>query len=341
MLLPLSIELDDKWKFGFNASFAVMFFYVISGFLITYTLNRNYSRDLAGAGRFFINRFIRIFSLYWPLVALSFLVFGGAWESFAAASLPDKATSLFLIGMDWRLAFASYPEQHWEAAITVMHQAWTLGAELTFYLLAPLLMRSWKIGAALLVASFGLRAAFVYSSGVDVQEPWTYQFLGTTLGFFMLGHLACLAGMRWRSLAQPAIGLLLLVCSFATMLYATPWIGFDTTRFWGAVLLFALALPGLFEATKGIRWMNLLGDLSYPVYLVHTAVLVLLGPWLISFALPLDVMSKTEAGWLSVVAFLAVTMLAAATVHWLLEVPAAYAMRRLSGWRKRPAPQGV
>jgi hypothetical protein len=36
-----------------------------------------------------------------------------------------------------------------------------LRAELTFYLAAPLLMRSWKIGAALLAVSFGLRAAFV------------------------------------------------------------------------------------------------------------------------------------------------------------------------------------
>jgi hypothetical protein len=29
---------DDKMKCGFNAGYAVMFFYIISGFLITFTL---------------------------------------------------------------------------------------------------------------------------------------------------------------------------------------------------------------------------------------------------------------------------------------------------------------
>ncbi|HET9395217.1 MAG TPA: hypothetical protein VFO36_04095, partial [Nitrospiraceae bacterium] len=43
-----SIFLDDVVKFGFNAGYAVMFFYVISGFLITYTLTRNYKRDRSG-----------------------------------------------------------------------------------------------------------------------------------------------------------------------------------------------------------------------------------------------------------------------------------------------------
>src|SRR5712664_25633 len=69
---------DDGYKLGFNAGYAVMFFYVISGFLITYTLTRNYSPDLAGALSFYRQRFIRIFSLYWPVVLLSFLLLDGA-----------------------------------------------------------------------------------------------------------------------------------------------------------------------------------------------------------------------------------------------------------------------
>jgi peptidoglycan/LPS O-acetylase OafA/YrhL len=167
---------NDGYKFGFNSGYAVMFFYVVSGFLITYTLNRNYDRDLHGTFKFYKNRFIRIFSLYWPLVILTLLIFDWAWERFLAASLPDKLTGIFLLGMDWRVAFASYPETHFDAAIGGLHQAWTLGAELTFYLLAPLLMRSWKIGAALLVASFGLRAAFVIAFGNDLHDVGIYLF---------------------------------------------------------------------------------------------------------------------------------------------------------------------
>jgi peptidoglycan/LPS O-acetylase OafA/YrhL len=59
-------------------------------------------------------------------------------------------------------------------------------------------------------------------------------------------------------------------------------------------------------------------------------VLMTVGPWLIKFALPLDVMSKGEAGWVSIVVFLGVTTAVAAVVHKLLEVPVARAMHRIA-----------
>lgn len=77
---------------------------------------------------------------------------------------------IFLFGMDWRVAFADYPATRYDAAIGGLHQAGTLGAEMTFYLLAPLLMYSWKIGAALLAASLGLRAYFVGELGTDLND---------------------------------------------------------------------------------------------------------------------------------------------------------------------------
>ena len=173
-------------------------------------------------------------------------------------------------------------------------QAWTLGAELTFYLLAPLFVRSWRTGAVMLVASFGLRAFFVFRYGTGLDDIWTYAFAGTTFGFFMLGHLACLSG---RHLAKPWLGVVLTVGSFAVMAFGGSYASFDTPRnFWISVLLFSLAVPGLFEATKGVRWINALGDLSYPIYLVHTMVLVLIGPWLIRYALPLDWLDPVGAG---------------------------------------------
>ena len=48
ILRPRSTFLDDIFKLGFNAGYAVMFFYVVSGSLITCTLTRNYDRDLRG-----------------------------------------------------------------------------------------------------------------------------------------------------------------------------------------------------------------------------------------------------------------------------------------------------
>ena len=331
VLSEMGILLEDNWKAGFNAGYAVMFFYVISGFLITYTLQRNYKIEPAGLVDFYRNRFIRIFSLYWPLVLLTFAMFPFAWDRFVAASFADQLTGVFLIGMDWRLAFASYPQPHLEASISTLHQAWTLGAELTFYLFAPFLMRSWRIGATLLVASFGLRAYFVIENGTDVQNCWTYQFIGTTLGFFMLGHLAAMFG---RHLANPVFGLGLLIGSVATMGWMGSYDSFDTLRFWVSTIMFTLALPGVFAATKSIPWMNLAGDLSYPLYLVHTGVLVVVGPWLVTHALPVDYMPPTSAGYVSVAVFVVIATVAALIVHQLIEVPTARAMQAVLRGKK-------
>jgi peptidoglycan/LPS O-acetylase OafA/YrhL len=335
MLHEKSIFLDDVVKFGFNAGYAVMFFYVISGFLITFTLTRNYATDRSGVTAFYRNRFIRIFSLYWPMVILAFILVASAWPQFVASSLPDKFTSIFLLGMDWRVAFATYPTTSFAGTIDGLHQAWTLGAELLFYLLAPIFIRSWKIGATALIASFSLRAYFVFRYGSDVQDVWTYHFVGTTFGFFMLGHLACLFG---RYLANPWLGVILTVSSFLVMLYGGSYASFDTPRFWVSVLLFSVAVPGLFEATKNVRWMNALGDLSYPVYLIHTLVLIEFGPWLLESALSLVSLGKVGAGYASLVAFAVATTLAAALVHRFLEMPTAWAMRAaLQGWKTRSA----
>jgi peptidoglycan/LPS O-acetylase OafA/YrhL len=76
VLRPHSVFFDDVYKLGFNSGYAVMFFYVVSGFLITYTLSRNYDRDLHGTFKFYKNRFIRIFSL-----SLSLSLSTGRWSS--------------------------------------------------------------------------------------------------------------------------------------------------------------------------------------------------------------------------------------------------------------------
>jgi peptidoglycan/LPS O-acetylase OafA/YrhL len=108
--------------------------------------------------------------------------------------------------------------------------------------------------------------------------------------------------------------------------------------------LFTLALPGLFEGTKNIRWMNAAGDLSYPVYLVHTLVLYGLGARLLKVSLPLSYLPPVAAGLVSIAIFVLVTTAVAFAAHRLLEVPIARAMHKLSslrGSRKRPTPPTV
>jgi peptidoglycan/LPS O-acetylase OafA/YrhL len=258
------------------------------------------------------------------------LFFEVARFAFVAGTLWDKLTGVFLLCADWNIAFATYPTPHFGATIRLLEQAWTLGAELTFYLMAPLLMRSWKFGAILLVASFGVRWLFV---GNDPNGTWTYYFIGSTICFFMLGHLICLAARRWRVLADPRVSLPLAVCSFMVMTFGSYAGSFDGPRLWVSVLLFTIALPGLFEATKNLRWMNIAGDLSYPIYLIHLVVLVLIGQWLLGAVQSVPSLTPAAIGYGSIMTFLLAATGVAALVHRLLEVPVAQAMRYVAGHR--------
>jgi peptidoglycan/LPS O-acetylase OafA/YrhL len=123
---------------GLNGTTAVLLFYVISGFLISFALSNKYGTSSGGIAHFYAGRVIRIFSLYWPLLLLAALV-SKNW--ILSAPIIDKFLSVTVIGMDWRFAFADYPNLH-VVTMPVLGQAWTLSAELTFYLIAPFLLRS-------------------------------------------------------------------------------------------------------------------------------------------------------------------------------------------------------
>lgn len=259
-------------------------------------------------------------------MAFTFWLVPAAWPQFATAGLPQQISAIFLIGMDWQLAAGIR-----NASIFGLEQAWTLGAELVFYLTAPLLMRSWKLGVMFLVASLGFRAGFVIMYGPDLDATWTYTFPGSTFCFFMLGHLICLASRRWRPLSSTWLGWTMLGLSVMAMLWGGSYADFDGRRFWLSVILFTLALPGVFHATARSRWMSELGDLSYPVYLVHIL------PILADVAIPVGEVTQTLGGspYTSVACYLVVVLGCAIVAHHLFERPAAYLMTRLI---VRPAP---
>jgi peptidoglycan/LPS O-acetylase OafA/YrhL len=236
-----------------------------------------------------------------------------------------------LIGSDWRLSFADYPAAHWGAMLDGLHPAWTLGAELTFYLVAPLLMRSWKLGVALLALTFGTRACFVWHVGPGLHEPWTYYFAPSTFCFFLFGHFICRAGLRWDAFtANRKLAFMLLAASITTMALGN-YDNFDSLRFWISILCFSAALPSIFAATKDLRLLNLMGNVSFSVYLIHILVFVWFGGLISKLAVsPLPRLSA----YVSVLVALAFVLLAAVVAH-SAETIVAYALRVALGIRSR------
>ena len=149
-------------------------------------------------------------------------------QMFFVGSLADKFTNLFLFGMNWRISFADYPDTHWNAALFGMRQAWTLGAELTFYLVAPFLLRTPRLCLLVFLGSVVVRAVCVAVYGFD--EHWTYYFLPSTFLFFLLGHFGRLASEQVSFVNSPIFGTAMLIAMIIGLL--KEHVAWDTRQFW-------------------------------------------------------------------------------------------------------------
>jgi peptidoglycan/LPS O-acetylase OafA/YrhL len=158
-----------SWQPHLSGGRAVQMFYVISGFLITLILSGKYSADPHGRWIFYTNRALKIFVPYLAVLAgtvvLSLAVYALTGNAASLAAFFAEAhnmsastwayalvSNLFLFGQDWG-SFLAYRggEVVWDlhaleqpSSAGMFHidtPAWTLSIELSFYLVAPFLVR--------------------------------------------------------------------------------------------------------------------------------------------------------------------------------------------------------
>src|SRR3984885_253903 len=319
---------DSSWALNIIGGRAVIFFYIVSGFLMSYVLDRKYPATHRGTYQFFSSRFLRIYPLWWAVVAFSAFALHAQW--------PDQSplqifSSIFLFGSDWIVSFATYPKEYMGFFAPGTEVGWTLGIELTFYLLAPWLLRSTRLALAVLIGSGALPTAAFFFIGPNGPSYliWSYFTLPSVMMFFLLGHFArripvVRAVGRW-----PSVAILSASLWFSSRNNWPPINDWFPTNFYLAAILFAVALPAIFEATKDNRLSNWLGDLTYPLYLTHTLFLwALFGKWqilgapgegLVAFAKTLGSPYVASAFVFATLAILCVV--AALIVHLICERP--------------------
>lgn len=304
----------DQWIW-LNGGTAVMLFYVISGFLIGYVLDKKYSEAARGNLEFYRSRFIRIFSLYWPLLA----IFALAYPRLVPHGLRDGLVSLFIVGGDWVVPFADYPAAH-NPYFPFLGQAWSVASELTFYAMAPLVFRSIRLTATLCAVSLAIHIPLQIEFPQD--QAWTYHFFPGALWLFMAGDIARRIAKRYPALYGDAAGAAAIVGAII-FLRLTMWKGGTFGAFFYPMVgCFALSLPWLFERTKDHRVMNFFGNLTYPIYLTHAAVIVLVfGPLIQRYGI------VSALGLIA--AFFCALIVIGAIAHYLIEVPCAAAMRQI------------
>ena len=345
------ITCDAGWTLNVIGGRSVVFFYIVSGFLMSYVLDSKYPRTKAGTYQFYKSRFLRIYPLWWAMVVFSTVTVSAAWLHQSPLGI---FSAIFLFGSDWLVPFAHYPEQYFGFFPFRTEIGWTLGAEMTFYLLAPWLLRSVPLALAALVGSLAVRIVVFFVVSPHPPSPqeyiiWSYFFLPSTFMFFMLGHLARRVPYIGTAGPWPAFVILAAAVWFVSRNGWAPAGDWFRINDYAAAVLFALALPGIFEATKNNRVSNWLGDLTYPLYLTHDMTMsALFGLWglvgvpgmtFVNFAKSFS--SPYTTGLVLFVLLAIACSLVALVVHVLVELPLRFvAVRLIAGleplvWRPR------
>lgn len=278
---------------------AVEGFYIISGFYMALILDRKYRGAEAGPWLFYSNRLLRLFPVYLVLLAAALALRPEVWARFregwdamgGGAATLLVGTNLALFGQDLvqflrldpatgGLALAIPPAGGALSLQKYMFipQAWTLGVELLFYLMAPFVLgRRTAVVAGLLALSVAARA-WGLEAGLD-GTVWRYRFFPFEVAFFLVGSLAYRlhARLPWQRLDRRLVGAagavpLALMVAYPLLPKAHVLPTFSAAHL---ILCGSLALgtPFLFEASKRLRWDRTVGDMSYPLYLCHLLVI--------------------------------------------------------------------
>jgi peptidoglycan/LPS O-acetylase OafA/YrhL len=298
-LLALAVAIDHaNGLFGnrmISGLFAVQSFYVVSGFLIAHILTRKYPDTREGLWLFYSNRALRIFIPYWTVLAVTVLASLFAWFAVGNAfnigpwltrfSALDASAQAFLIlanllisGQDlslWlvvdggRLSFAfnALTDPRTAIAFNIVTPAWTVALELIFYAIAPFLVR--RRTAVLLVIFVAVqfsrfycyRAGF-YNSALD------YRFFPFELALFVLGILSHRLYLSIEQLVSDRAAVIVTgILGVSVVLY--PQSRYLLDHQYQYYLLVSFALPFLFVFTRRRALDGFMGELSYPIYLVH------------------------------------------------------------------------
>jgi peptidoglycan/LPS O-acetylase OafA/YrhL len=257
---------------------AVIAFFVISGFYMSLIINEKYAKLARGTRRFYLNRALRLYPIHWTILGLyavyftvsdtpSFLL-GDAREPFWRW-LYAIISNVSFLGVE---VLPFFGKENW---VFVLGPVWSLGIELCFYLLAPFVVTR---RLPVLMLLFGVAMVFrliLYVAGAPML-PWRYFFFPADLAFFLMGSLSyrLYAWAKGKPIAKRlgwGAAIVILVWIASPALWTTGEL--DQLLPWCFYVCVALCTPFLFALSSDWKIDNLLGQLSYPIYLSHVPVI--------------------------------------------------------------------
>jgi peptidoglycan/LPS O-acetylase OafA/YrhL len=306
ILLALSVVLNHLGPiFGFtllNGKIAVESFFIISGFYMSLILNEKYIKKNGSYRLYITNRFLRIYPVYWFVLALTFIFmltqnsmrpllfqYFNNFAPFGSLSVFSTFTqyifkNVFIFStVDYFVLIPKIYDR------LLVGQAWTLGIELTFYLIAPFITRLriksliFLIFLAILIRVYATHYAHFYP-----DDQVDYFFIPNFI-FFCLGIASYYLYLGYRKInIQNSITVVIIAIFFIiTLLFNFIPVHLTNTPFllqWLFYILLLFMLPVLFVHQGKNKLMMYLGDITYPLYICHLLVIYILQSLMINKA---------------------------------------------------------
>lgn len=251
---------------------AVSAFFFISGFLMPLTHEKNYSSFgfKVAVWKFYLNRFTRIYPIYWAsllLVVIQPLIFSILkGQPLVISNNSDLSFSIWLqnillIGLNQSTLWGNY--------FRFNNPAWTLDIELQYYLIVPIILffyTKYKMLVSLILTIFSITSLYIYfhpAGLVDIDRSliaWAFFFF---LGFFF--YKTGIFELNRKSLIVVSI---LVICSLITSILLQDIL---TRNFLISLAFVLISAPLLLMQMKYQfnKSDKILGDLSYPTYILH------------------------------------------------------------------------
>jgi peptidoglycan/LPS O-acetylase OafA/YrhL len=263
-----------------TASMAVVLFFGISGFLIFYLFELEYHRSGRIAyERYFIRRILRIWPLYFFVIAISLFILRVEDQSWRGA------LGLFTFTANLNMAVDYRPPPGLLALL------WTICVEEQFYLVAPLFFVArlrgwgWHCLFALAIAALAGRYAFASFSRDQIANSGLYYMTISYVEVFAFSAAAGIAYVHrerlWRPMLHPAampvyLAAFLLLGVFWGPSTSPPYKWYSPLIYTGFGLVVPPMLLNIFVNAKGapartMSWkpLRFLGDLSFSIYATH------------------------------------------------------------------------
>lgn len=253
--------------------FAVFGFYLISGYLMTVVLNEAYSFNLPSFAK---NRFLRLFPIYYAaalITIIAIVVIPGAKEYHNAWTYTGRAIdvvgNLFI-----------FPFEFYDASFRLIPPAWSVGVELINYFVLWLFVARSKKLAVITVGATLIYHAATFAMDMDWTKryfPFYAALLPFSMGaciYFFKDFAKKMTPTLLHTIAGASvlIGVAnLLACGlFSGLAFKSFNLFFYINLICMTSFIYCVANSSLQKTFK--RSGKLLGDLAYPMFLLHRVV---------------------------------------------------------------------